>query len=106
MIRCKYIIKAYEQGDVLLNVREMSLILSDGLRKINELKNVRHCGLLFAFDFDSKVRRDSFLNQLIDERMLCNPTGDKTIRLRPNLFVSIDEIEHSLSIIKAAVEKI
>ncbi len=106
MVRCKYIIQAYQEGNVLSNVRKMSSVLSDGLEKISELENVRYCGLLFAFDFDSKFRRDSFLNQLIDKRMLCNPTGDKTIRLRPNLFVSIDEIEHSLSIIKAAVDKI
>ncbi len=106
MLRCKYIIQAYQEGNVLSNVRKMSSVLKEGLEKISELENVRYCGLLFAFDFDSKARRDSFLNQLIDKRMLCNPTGDKTIRLRPNLFVSIDEIEHSLSIIKAAVEKI
>jgi L-lysine 6-transaminase len=106
MLRCKYIIKAYKEDDVLKNVLKMSSRLSKGLSNIDGLLNIRNCGLLFAFDFLEKSQRDIFLNQLLKNNMLCNPTGEKTIRLRPNLLVKSEEIENSLSIIKLAADKI
>ena len=73
---------------------------------IDKLENIRNCGLLFAFDFKEKSQRDIFVKELIDNKMLCNPTRDKTIRLRPNLCVTADEVDHALSIIQMAAAKI
>lgn len=99
MIRCKYIINAYREFDVLNNVKNMALLFENGLNNINNIKNIRHCGLLFAFDFDNKRNRDSFVQNMLKNKMLCNPTGDKTIRFRPNLCVTSDEINHALEIL-------
>jgi len=38
--------------------------------------------------------------------MLCNPTGNKTIRFRPNLFVSENEINEALNRISESVKKL
>ena len=60
---------------------------SKNLKNINFLRNVRNSGLLFAFDFDTKELRDRFVKNLHENDMLCNLTGDFTVRLRPNLCV-------------------
>ena len=106
MVRCKYIIKAYDEGNVLDNVNHMASKLKCGLLKIDGLKNIRNSGLLFAFDFEKKSQRNVFLDHLKANNMLCNPTGDKTIRLRPNLFVNSTEIDNALSIIRLSASKI
>ena len=55
---------------------------------------------LLALAQETKSQRDLFVKELIDNKMLCNPTRDKTIRLRPNLCVTSDEVNHALSIIQ------
>ena len=102
MIRCKYIIKAYNEFRVINNVNAMSERLKNGLEGIQGIKNFRKSGLLFAFDFESKEKRDSFVKAMLSNGMICNPTMDKTIRLRPNLCVTESEIDHALSILEAA----
>ena len=106
MVRCRYIMKVYSQCNVLENVNTMAELLFDGLSLIKNLQNIRNCGLLFAFDFESKQQRDLFVKYIIDNRMLCNPTSEKTVRLRPNLCVSKNEIESALSTIQKASNKI
>ncbi len=106
MIRCKYIMQVYEDNNVLDNVNAMASILKAGLMKIPGIVNIRNSGLLFAFDFNESVQRDSFLKFMIENKMLCNPTRDKTIRLRPNLLVSKDEINQSLSIMENAADQL
>ena len=106
MIRCKYIIQVYKKADVLQNVNTMADLLNNSLSAVSNLQNVRNCGLLVAFDFEEKSQRDLFVKELIDNKMLCNPTRDKTIRLRPNLCVTSDEVNHALSIIQKAANNI
>ena len=106
MIRCKYIIQAYKKYEILKNIDNMAARLMKGLSNIIGLQNIRSCGLLFAFDFDAKRTRDAFLQELLQNNMLCNPTGDNTIRLRPNLCVNTEEIDHALFILNKAGNKI
>jgi len=35
--------------------------------------------------------------------MICNPTGEKSVRLRPNLAVTSDELEEALNIIRKSL---
>ena len=36
--------------------------------------------------------------------MICNPTGDKSIRLRPNLAIKDQEVKEALNIINTSIE--
>ena len=100
MIRCKYIIKAIQKDDLLANVIAMGNRLADGLREIAQIKNVRQVGLLLAFDFDDRLQRDSFVKKLHMNGMICNPTREVSIRLRPNLNVTKQEIDNAIKIIR------
>jgi len=106
MIRCKYIIQAYEDNNVLENVNHMAKRLRTGLLKIPGIINLRNTGLMFAFDFAEGDQRDKFLRSVLENGMLCNPTRKRTIRLRPNLFVSKDEVDLSLSIMESAANSV
>jgi L-lysine 6-transaminase len=106
MIRCKYVINAYQKYNVLDNVRLMSGRLVSGLKGIDRLLNIRNAGLLVAFDFKEKLQRDSFMKSLVNNEMLCNPTRDYTIRLRPNLCVTSAEVDHALEIMTNAAKSL
>jgi len=77
----------------------MSKRLRNGLKKTRNLKNIRNSGLLFAFDFENETLRNNFTKQLFENKMLCNKSGPRTVRFRPNLSVSIFEIDKAIDII-------
>jgi L-lysine 6-transaminase len=106
MIRCKYIMQVYADSYVFNNVIGMADRLKAGILNIPGIINVRNCGLIFGFDFEKSTQRDKFFEILTDNNMLCNPTRDKTIRLRPNLLVTSDEVDHALSIMNTAANKL
>ena len=66
---------------------------------IKYIHNVRNCGLLFAFDLDSKENRNKLVKILYENGVLCNPTRNNTIRFRPNLFVNKEEIIYLINIL-------
>ena len=73
------------------------------LLNIPQLKNIRQTGLLIAFDFENQTQRDQFYKKLYYNGMLCNPTGSKSIRLRPNLAVKKSEINKAVNLIKKSL---
>ena len=96
--RGKYIIKAIEKYSLLRKVRKNSEILNDELSQ--QFLNYRSAGHLIAFDFLSAEKRDNFVLKAYENNLLVNPTEDKTVRLRPNLAFSLNEIDDLLSRIK------
>lgn len=99
MLRCSYVIKAYEQNNVLHNVAERSRQLIGGIKGQPLFENLRHRGLLVAFDLIQPNLRDEFVNQLKNNGMLCSPAVEKTIRLRPHPLVNSSEIEAAVSLL-------
>ena len=65
--------------------------------------NYRSEGHLIAFDFLSKEKRDGFVKRAYDNKLLVNPTSEKTVRLIPNLAISEEEIEDFLIKIKKSI---
>ncbi len=106
MVRCKYIIKSLKKNRVISNVNKMSKIFKEGLNNINNIINLRNCGLLFAFDLSNNEKQQQIFKNMFKFGMLSNPTGKKTIRLRPNLLVTREEINQALNIIDLSSKKI
>ena len=98
-LRGEYIVKAYKEYNILDNVNIMSTRLRKGLEKTKNLKNIRNSGLLFAFDFEDEDLRNKFTKQLFENKMLCNKSGNCTVRFRPNLAISKSEIDSAIEII-------
>lgn len=100
MIRCKYIIKAYEELDILENVKNRSIQLRKGITNPN-IKNLRLTGLLVGFDLNSEEERDMFQKKCFSQGLLVNIAGKTTIRLRPNLAVNYNEVKQALNILNS-----
>lgn len=100
MLRGEFIVKAYKEYNILDNVNKMSNRLRNGLEETRNLKNIRNSGLLFAFDFENETLRNNFTKRLYENKMLCNKSGNCTVRFRPNLSISESEIDKALEIIK------
>lgn len=93
-IRSEYIIKAIEKDFLLENVKEKSDILMKELSGMFD--NYRSEGHLIAFDFKNKAKRDIFVNRAYSNFLLVNPTSEKSVRLRPNLAFSDNELDEFL----------
>ena len=98
MVRCKYVIKAINENNLIKNVVDRSNQLIEGLKNITKIKNLRHAGLLIGFDMENNEIRDKLVSDLFKNSLIVNPTKDKSIRLRPPLTVSSEEIGNALKI--------
>ena len=96
--RGEYVIKAIEKYSLLLKVRENSEIIEKELSQL--FLNYRSAGYLIAFDFISQDERDNFVSKAYENKLLVNPTAEKSVRLRPNLALSNNEIDDLLKRIK------
>ena len=50
------------------------------------------------------LKRDKFFDRMYKNGMLCNPTGEKSIRLRPHLTTTKEDFEKGLEIIKGSLD--
>ena len=90
-IRSTYILKAYEEGDLIDEANKKGILFRDMLE--HRVLNYRATGLLIAFDFETKQIRDRFTSLCFQNGMICNGTGEKAVRMRPNLAISQYEID-------------
>lgn len=99
--RSEYILKAIKKYSLLEKVSRNCKKLRDEISE--SFLNYRSEGHLIAFDFLSKEKRDGFVKRAYDNKLLVNPTSEKTVRLRPNLAISEEEIEDFLIKIKKSI---
>ena len=103
MIRCKYIIEAYKEYNILENVQSQGALLKDELSKMNQIKNLRGCGLIVGFDLTTPEERDTLVKELYRNGLICNSTGAKSIRLRPNLAIDKEDILSAVNIFEKSL---
>jgi L-lysine 6-transaminase len=58
-----------------------------------------------AFDCPSPKQRDALKKQLYDNQLIVIGCGASTIRFRPPLIISSEEIDEALSILESVVQK-
>ena len=104
MVRCKYIMKAYQENNILKNVADRSVELIDALTVTPQIENLRNCGLMVGFDLSDTKKRDILLSKLYKSGLVCNKTGNRSIRLRPNLNITEHEIQHAIEIFYNALK--
>ena len=105
-IRSKYIMREIKKRNLFQNMVEAGLQFLFALPKIENIKNVRGLGGLIAFDLESETERNIFQASCKEHGLLVNTAGEKTIRLRPHLAVTENEISNCIEIIKNVINKI
>ena len=106
MIRCKYIIEAFKNNNILSNVIERGREIISLLSKTKNIKGLRSRGLIIGFDLKDKTTRDHFMRVLFSKGMICNSTGVNSIRLRPNLCLTSEDAKQGCLLIKETLEEI
>jgi 4-aminobutyrate aminotransferase-like enzyme len=106
MIRSKYIIHAYEKHNILDNVTARGSQIVERLSQIPTISGLRSKGLIIGFDLKDTEARNRFMKRLYDKGMICNSTGQRSIRLRPNLALSSEDAAHGCQLIEESLNEV
>ena len=68
--------------------------------------NPRGLGLFAAFDLPSPLERDKLISKLLENKLLMLPSGDQSVRFRPHLNVTEEELNLALEIIHTSLKSI
>lgn len=104
MVRSSKIMEIIEEDNLCENAAQMGEYLQNQLSDIasrtSMISNVRGKGLLTAFDFPDKAKRDEFIKQGFDNNIMYLGCGDKSVRFRPALIIEKDHINCGLDMLE------
>jgi len=108
MVRCQRYLEIIDDEKLVANADAMGERLRDGLATLAEatgdkMSNVRGRGLMCAFDLPTTEMRGDALAKLRENGTMGLPCGAVTVRFRPPLNVSADEIDEGLSALEKAI---
>ena len=105
MVRSKHIIKIIAEEELVENSKIMGEYL---LNKLNELQKefpslisqARGLGLMCSFNLPTPELRNKFKDKCFKEKLIILGCGEKSIRFRPRLDITRDDLDEGLTIIK------
>ncbi|MES2808248.1 MAG: L-lysine 6-transaminase [Bacteroidota bacterium] len=104
MVRATKILEIIEEDNLCDKAAENGLYLQQQLQQIAQstpvVQNVRGKGLLTAFDFPDKARRDKFIQHGLANNVMFLGCGASTIRFRPALIIEKNNIDEGLRILQ------
>ncbi len=111
MVRAQRYLEIIEEEKLVDNARIMGEYL---LKQIQDLQNefpaivsnARGLGLFCAFDLNTPDERNKLKNSCYDKGLIILGCGEKSMRFRPPLNVSKEEIDLGMSIIRQAVKEL
>ncbi|MFW2364960.1 MAG: L-lysine 6-transaminase [Desulforhopalus sp.] len=110
MARCSAILKIIEKENLVDNAHHRGKDLLLGLEDLSRdfpavISNPRGRGLMCAFDLKDSESRDAFRKELVNEKLLVVGCGKKSIRFRPHLIITAEEIRQTLGIVRKVAKK-
>jgi L-lysine 6-transaminase len=104
MVRCQKYLEIIDEQKLIKNAEKQGKNLLNGLVEFEEkypkvVSNSRGRGLMCAFDLPNTNQRDGLQKQLYSHGLIVVTCGEKTIRFRPPLIISDDEINEAIGII-------
>jgi L-lysine 6-transaminase len=110
MVRSRRMLEIVERDGLIPRAGELGGRLLAALLKVQDrfpelVENARGRGLMCAFDLPDPVERDLLVASLREkEGVLVLPCGERSVRLRPALSVTPDELEEGVSSIDRTLE--
>lgn len=106
--RFKLILEVIEKENLVDNARTVGEYLLEGLQQLaakfpGKVSNARGKGLMCAFDLSTKEQRNNLVSEAYKDGMLILACGDQSIRFRPHLTVSKEEIRLALDKLEKAL---
>ena len=111
MVRFTLYLEIIENENLVKNANSMGSHLTERLTSLeekyeNKVSNVRNRGLFGAFDLIDSKSRDKLLEIILDEGAMMLGCGTKSIRFRPHLNISSEEIDRGFEMIHAALKRL
>jgi L-lysine 6-transaminase len=110
MVRFSHILKIIDEEQLIENARIRGGELLAGLEKLCQdfpdiVSNARGLGLMCAFDLPDTAQRDRMRKDLLAANLLVVGCGIKSIRFRPHLIISADEVQQVVKILRDVLKK-
>ncbi len=101
MMRLKLTLEVIEKENLIQNAETVGAYLLKGLQQLAKkyptvISNPRGRGLMCAFDLPDGSQRDRMRERLYDDHLIILPCGDQSLRFRPHLNVTQEEIQIAL----------
>ncbi|MBU4539275.1 MAG: L-lysine 6-transaminase [Weeksellaceae bacterium] len=111
MLRFQLVLEVIEKENLVENARVVGEYLLEGLQKLQQqfpdkISNARGRGLMCAIDLPSGAARDKMREVLYDDGLIILACGDQSIRFRPHLNVTKEEIQIALDKIARGISHI
>ncbi len=111
MVRATRYLEIIEEEGLIGNVQQVGATLLDSLNGFCSefspiMSNARGRGLFCAFDLKDADTRNKFRSHCMDAGLIILGCGDHSVRFRPPLTLSHDELEQGLKIIHDSLKKI
>ena len=111
MLRLQLTLEVIEKENLVENARVVGDYLLEGLKELEQkfpekLSNARGRGLMCAIDLPTGADRDKIREVLYDDGLIILACGDRSIRFRPHLNVTKEEIQLALDKIVNNIDKI
>ena len=110
MLRFQLVLEIIEKENLLENVQKQGAFLLKGLQNLQEkypqlISNARGKGLMCAFDLPTGEIRKDFQEKLYEENVIILICGDCSLRFRPHLNVSQEDLQFAIDKIEKIVQK-
>ena len=111
MVRFTIYLEIISQENLIDKAAENGAYLKQKLKTLqrknsDKVSNVRNRGLFGAFDMRSTEERDKMIGLISEEGALMLGCGHTSIRFRPHLNITQDEIDQGISMIESAISKL
>lgn len=111
ILRFQLIMEVIEKEDLVENARKVGEYLKSGLEKLalkypDYLSNPRGRGLMCAVDLPTPDERNKIQHLMSEEHVIILACGTQSIRFRPHLNVTTEEIQIALDVMEKCIMKI
>lgn len=107
MVRATRILRIIEEENLIEHAATQGEYLLDGLHRLADkhpsVTNVRGRGLLCAVDVPNAAMRDAIRDAAYDRQMMILTCGERSLRFRPVLDVSTEDLSRGLEILDDAI---
>ena len=111
MVRFRIILETIQKESLLENAKLKGAYLVEKMKSLESsfpgfVSNSRGSGLFCAFDLPSPTERDRVISQCYKNKLLILSSGDYTIRFRPHLTVTAEEIDFAIDTLYSSIKEI
>ncbi|MCA9522751.1 MAG: L-lysine 6-transaminase [Myxococcales bacterium] len=107
MVRATWFLRIIEEEGLVSNAQDVGAAILSGLESLAsrfpQISNVRGRGLMIAFDLPTSAERDRFRATMLELGCFILPSGEQSIRFRPQLGLTRDEGEMALDLLEQAI---